>query len=86
VCFLPSWHGHLAREKRAISHELSQSITGKMPVPRYFATPSFAEKSGGKHRRAAAASVSNRPRFSHRFGADFWLTGQSKVLTIHCDK
>jgi hypothetical protein len=35
-----TWHGHLAREKRAFSHEMSQGITGKMPVPRYFATPS----------------------------------------------
>jgi hypothetical protein len=33
------WHGHLAREKRAILHEMPQEITGKMPVPRYFATP-----------------------------------------------
>jgi hypothetical protein len=33
------WHGHLAREKRAISQETPQGITGKMPVPRYFATP-----------------------------------------------
>jgi hypothetical protein len=36
-----TWHGHLARGKRAISHETPQGITGKMPVPRYFASPSF---------------------------------------------
>jgi hypothetical protein len=29
-----TWHGHLAREKRAFSHEMPQGITGKMPVPR----------------------------------------------------
>jgi hypothetical protein len=34
-----TWHGHLAREKGAIPHEMSQGITGKMPVPRYFASP-----------------------------------------------
>ena len=34
-----TWHGHLARENRAISQEMPQGITGKMPVPRYFATP-----------------------------------------------
>jgi hypothetical protein len=34
---LQTWHGHLACEKRAISHEMQQGITGKMPVPRYFA-------------------------------------------------
>ena len=34
-----TWHGHLARGKRAISHETPQGITGKMPVPRYFASP-----------------------------------------------
>jgi hypothetical protein len=34
-----AWHGHLAREKRPFSHEMPQEITGKMPVPRYFATP-----------------------------------------------
>jgi hypothetical protein len=26
-----TWHGHLAREKRAISGEISPKITGKMP-------------------------------------------------------
>jgi hypothetical protein len=26
-----TWHGHLAREKRAICHEMMQGITGKMP-------------------------------------------------------
>jgi hypothetical protein len=34
-----TWHGHLAREKRAIFHEMPQGITGKMPVPHYFAAP-----------------------------------------------
>jgi hypothetical protein len=38
--YFQSWHGHLAREKGAIPHEMSQGITGKMPVPRYFASPS----------------------------------------------
>jgi hypothetical protein len=38
-----TWHGHLAREKRAIFHEMPQEITGKMPVPRYFATPSLKQ-------------------------------------------
>jgi hypothetical protein len=33
-----TWHGHLAREKDAIPREMSQGITGKMPVPRYFAS------------------------------------------------
>jgi hypothetical protein len=35
-----TWHGHLAREKRAVSHEMPPAITGKMPVPRHFAIPS----------------------------------------------
>jgi len=35
-----TWHGHLAREKRTISREMPQGITGKMPVPRYFASAS----------------------------------------------
>jgi hypothetical protein len=39
ACFQP-WHGHLAREIRAVFHEMPQGITGKMPVPRYFASPS----------------------------------------------
>jgi hypothetical protein len=34
-----TWHGHLAREKRALSHEMPRRITGKMPVPRHFASP-----------------------------------------------
>jgi hypothetical protein len=38
-----TWHGHLAREKRAVFHEMPQEITGKMPVPRYCATPSKGE-------------------------------------------
>jgi hypothetical protein len=37
---LSSAERHLAREKRPISHEMPQEITGKMPVPRYFVTPS----------------------------------------------
>jgi hypothetical protein len=37
-----TWHGHLAREKRTISREMPQGITGKMPVPRYFASASSA--------------------------------------------
>ena len=37
---LSSAERHLAREKRSISHEMPQEITGKMPVPRYFVTPS----------------------------------------------
>jgi hypothetical protein len=40
---LQTWHGHLARENGAISHQMTQGITGKMPVPRYFATPSAYE-------------------------------------------
>jgi hypothetical protein len=28
---LQTWHGHLAREKRAISDEMLREITGKMP-------------------------------------------------------
>jgi hypothetical protein len=40
---LSSAERHLAREKRAISHEMSQRITGKMPVPRYFASRSSSE-------------------------------------------
>jgi hypothetical protein len=42
-----TWHGHLAREERAFFHKMPQEITGKMPVPRSFASPScgdFAEK------------------------------------------
>jgi len=38
---LSSAERHLARETGAISQEMSQRITGEMPVPRYFATPSF---------------------------------------------
>jgi hypothetical protein len=35
---LSSAERHLARDKRSISHEMPPGITGKMPVPRCFAT------------------------------------------------
>jgi hypothetical protein len=51
-----TWHGHLAREKRAVFHEMPQEITGKMPVPRYFATPSKGERKKGNSRMAGENS------------------------------
>jgi hypothetical protein len=52
-----AWHGHPAREKHAISREMPLGITGKMPVPRYFATPTFGPQfftSSFAQRRKAA--------------------------------
>jgi len=41
-----TWHGHLARERSVMSCEVPQTITGKMPVPRSFATASLFMRSG----------------------------------------
>jgi hypothetical protein len=81
---LSSGERHLARENRAISQEMPQGITGKMPVPRYFATPSKCAGSTSHSRRMigilvipanhplpVACDVANRaPSFPDAGGVD----------------